>query len=457
MKSLRLTIRQRLTLVITGSSLLILSLVGYFIYRYSVRFCEREFRGRIEERLALADSVIGRDRLHPFNMIGKIPPGYLPEEEIHYYTDPRQMTAPNGNDILSKLIDTTQFHNCKICFTHIGQRDYGILHDSVSHHTLVISAIDRYGYTKIANLRTNIITGILLGSFLLGLISWFWIKNMLQPITDKIKKARAIGTKSLNLRLNVKNNYDELGQLALTFNAMLDRIEQGFHAQQQFIRNASHEMRTPLTAISAEAELALQQNRDGESYRQSLENIGQRARDLNHLVSQLLTMAKIEANIPLPNEQTCPADETLLSAVKTLQTSHPDAAQQIRLHIEADEADELQVWCDPALLQTAFFNLLDNAVKYGEKRPIRVRLFLQGKNVCLEVADEGQGIAPEEVELLFEPFYRSKTARHLQGSGVGLSLVKSIADKYAGGVYMDSQWGKGTMVRFFMPKFIPGT
>ncbi len=95
-------------------------------------------------------------------------------------------------------------------------------------------------------------------------------------------------------------------------------------------------------------------------------------------------------------------------------------------------------------------------MKYGEKRPVQVRLFLQGENICLEVADEGQGIAPEEIEHLFEPFYRSKTARHLQGSGVGLSLVKSIADKYAGGVFMDSQWGKGTTVRFFIPKFIPG-
>ncbi|GAB4492659.1 MAG: hypothetical protein OHK0019_15000 [Saprospiraceae bacterium] len=102
MKSLRLTIRQRLTLAITGSSLLTLSLVGYFIYRYSVQFCEREFRERIEERLAQADSVIARDRLHPFTMIGEIPPGYLPDEEIRYYTNEDQISNLNGDEILSK-------------------------------------------------------------------------------------------------------------------------------------------------------------------------------------------------------------------------------------------------------------------------------------------------------------------------------------------------------------------
>ncbi len=452
MKSLRLTIRQRLTLVITASSLLILSLVGYFIYRYSVRFCEREFQGRLEERLALADSVIARDRLHPFTMIGEIPPGYLPDEKILYYTDPRQIATQNGDEVLSKVIDTTEFHNCKICFTHIGERDYGVLHDSLSHHTLVISAIDRYGHTKIENLRTTIISGILLGVLLLTLISWFWIKNMLQPIADKIKKARAIGAKSLNLRLNVKNDYDELGQLALTFNAMLDRIEHGFRTQQQFIRNASHEIRTPLTAIRAEAELALQQNRDGEFYRQSLENIGQRSKNLNHLVSQLLTMAKIEADSNFQNEQMCAADDILLSAVKDLQTNYPDAGKHIQLQIEAADAADLQVRCDPALLQTAFFNLLDNAVKYGAGQAVRVRLFLSDEAVCLEVDDEGPGIAPEAMEHLFKPFYRGKSSRHLQGSGVGLSLVKSIADKYHGSVRVESQLGEGTTVFFSLPR-----
>jgi signal transduction histidine kinase len=446
MKPLRLTIRQRLTLVITCSTLLVLSLVGYFIYCYSVRFCEREFRRRIEERLALADSVIGRDRLHPFTMISEIPPGYLPDEKIIYYTDPNQITAPNGYEALPQLIDTTQFHRCKMCFAHIGQRDYGILHDSLSHHTLVISAVDRYGQTKIENLRINIILGILLGVLLLALIGWFWIKYMLKPIADNIKKARAIGAKSLNLRLDVKNEYDELGQLALTFNAMLERIEQGFHAQQQFIRNASHEMRTPLTAIHAETELALQQSRDSAFYRQSLESIGQRSKSLSHLVSQLLTMTKIDAGNNIQNEQICAADEILLLAIKDLQIKYPDAGQHIQLQIEASNAAELQIRCDPALLQTAFFNLLDNAVKYGESQIVRVRLLSSDESICIEVADQGQGIAQEDMAHLFKPFYRGRSSRHLQGSGVGLSLVKSIADKYGGNVTVASRQNEGTTV-----------
>jgi signal transduction histidine kinase len=450
MKFPLLTMRERLTLVISFSALLILLLEGYFIYSYSVRFCEQEFRERLQERLALADSIIAKDRAHPFTAIGEIPPGYLPDEKILYFTDPRQIALPNGANPFLSAVDTTQFHKCIICFAHIGRRDYGIRHDPASHHTLVISAVDRYGQTKIQNLRNAILSGIALGVLLLTLVSWFWIKKMLQPIADKIKKARAIGTKSLNLRLEVKNNYDELGQLALTFNAMLERIEQGFRTQQEFIRNASHEMRTPLTAITAEADLALQQTRDPEHYRQALENIRRQAENLNHLVSQLLILAKVDAAAVA---QPCAADEALLSAMQMLKSGYPEAGQRTHIQIDASQSSDLQVACDPAILQTAYFNLLENAIKYGNNRAVRVRLFLLDKAVCLEVEDKGAGIDPKEMERLFEPFYRSDKNRALRGSGIGLSLVKSVADQYGGHVRMDSQLGIGTTVHLRMPKY----
>lgn len=446
----QLTIRQRLPLFISFSALLILMLEGYFIYEYSVRFHEQEFKDRIQERLAEADSLIGLDRLHPFTAISALRPSELPEEKILYATDPRQIVMPGGEQLAPLVMDTAAFHRCDYCFAHLGERDYGFRHDSISHHTLVISAIDRYGQTKLRNLRNSIISGVLLGVLLLALASWFWVKRMLKPIADKIKKARNIGAKSLNLRLNVKKDYDELGQLALTFNEMLDRIEQGFRIQQQFIRNASHEMRTPLTAITAEADLALQQNRSPEHYRQALEKVRTQAENLNNLVAQLLLMARVEASGNLP-EQPCPADEVLLDTLRALQVKHPGAGQRIQLDLHAPDPAQFLVRCDPAILQAAFFNLLDNALKYGNGQPVSVSLFPQSGSVCLEVADRGLGIAPEELPRLLEPFYRSQQNQHLPGVGIGLSLVKAIADKHQGSVSLRSQPGQGTVVRFELP------
>ena len=455
MRILQLTIRQRLPLFISLSALLILLLEGYFIYEYSVQFCEREFRGRIQERLAEADSLISRDRLHPFTAISALPPSNLPDEKILYAADPRQIVLPNGERLLPQVVDTAQFHRCDYCFTHVGQRDYGIRHDSATHHTLVVSAIDRYGQSKLRNLRNGIFSGILLGVLLLAVASWFWVKKMLQPVADKIRKARAIGTKSLNLRLNVKNDYDELGQLALTFNEMLERIEHGFRTQQQFIRNASHEMRTPLTAITAEADLALQQSRTPENYRQALEKVRASAENLNELVTQLLLMAKLEAK-GIWADQPCAADEALLAALWALQVKYPKASQQVQLELDAPDAAQFLVRCDLSVLQTAFFNLLDNAVKYGNERPVAVRLFPEGQSVCLEVADQGIGISSDEMEYLFEPFYRSQRSSHLPGSGVGLSLVKSIAEKYGGSIRINSELGRGTTARLALPSAAAG-
>ena len=447
MPLLSLTIRQRLPLFISLSALLILLLEGYFIYAFSVRFCEQEFKGRIQERLAEADALISTDQQHPFNAINELPPSDLPEENIFYAADPSEITLPNGN----QLLDTSQFHTCTSCFAHVGQRDYGIRHDSLTHYTLVVSAIDRYGQSKLLNLRIGIILGILLGVLLLTLVSWFWVKKMLQPVADKIKKARAIGAKSLNLRLDVKNNYDELGQLALTFNEMLERIEQGFRMQQQFIRHASHEMRTPLTAITAEADLALQQERSPEIYQQALEKVRGQAENLNELMTQLLLLAKVEANAHSGDQPLVAADEALLLAFKSLQTKYPQAAQLVRLEMEAPDASAFLVRCDPIVVQAAFLNLLDNTLKYGDGQPVLVRLFTIGPSICLQVADQGPGIAAAELERVFDPFYRSVHHNHLPGSGIGLGLVKSIAEKYGGNLHLTSQMGHGTTVRFTLP------
>jgi two-component system, OmpR family, sensor histidine kinase ArlS len=316
----------------------------------------------------------------------------------------------------------------------------------------VLSAVDQYGESKIHTLRNGVIMGVIFGILVLMLISWFWIQRMLQPIADKIQKARTIGTRSLDLRLIVKNNYDELGQLAITFNEMLDRIEQGFRVQQEFIRNASHEMRTPLTAITAEVDLAQKQNSSQESAQKALENIKTRAENLNEMVTQLLLMAKIETDNITKSPSSCAADEVLLQTIKMLQLKYPNAKQQISLEIDSSDAAQFMVGCDAIMLQAAYFNLLDNAVKYGKEAPIFIHLHLLNKKVVLSVKDQGIGIPKHEMEHLFKPFYRINR-NQTTGSGIGLTLTKSIAEKYGGHIQLTSEPEKGTTATFSLPQF----
>lgn len=455
MAILQLSIRQRLPLYISASALVILLLEGIFIYEYATWFYEQEFRDRIQARLDEADSLLSIDRLHPFDAMNVHHAGDLPDEKIYYAGDDNQLVVDNENHIVPALIDTSQLHQCKYCFGRVGQRAYGFRYDSSTHQTLAVSAVDLYGQSKIRNLRSGILLGILFGVLLLTFVSWFWVKTMLKPIADKIKKARTIGAKSLNLRLNVKNDYDELGQLALTFNEMLERIEHSFRTHQQFIRNASHEIRTPLTAIIIEADLAMMENRSPEYHQKAFQNIRTQAEHLGDLVAQLLLMAKIDASGSI-NDEPCATDEVLLKAVKTVQTKYPLGHQAIGLQIEAPDPAQLLVHCDPAILQAAFSNLMDNAIKYGGYQPVSVRLFSHYQWVRLEVKDQGMGIDSDEVEQVFVPFYRSKQSMHLPGSGIGLSLVKNIAEKYGGKVHLHSEPGKGTLVQFDLPRWPAG-
>lgn len=444
----KLTIRQRLPLLISLTSLAVLMLEGYFIYQYSIRFCQHEFRERIEKRIAEADTAIMLDQAHPNLAISHLPPTNLPDESVFFISDTMEPILADGK----MPIDTGLFHQCKICFVHVGEREYGFRHDTATHQTLVVSAIDRYGATKLQNLRVGIISGILLSVLLLACATWLWVKKMLLPIANKIRKAQIISSQNLNMRLDVKNNHDELGQLAMTINEMLDRIELGFRAQQQFIRHASHEMRTPLSTIRAELDLALQRDREPAEYRAALENVRERAEFLNELVSKLLVLARLESGITLYKKD-CAIDEALFNSINDLKAKYPNATITIDLDITAPDADVFTIKADLTILRAAIFNLLDNAYKYGAGKPISVSLAVSDAGeICLEIADQGPGLPPDELQMLFEPFYRSKSHTDLAGSGIGLSLVRAIAEKLGGAVHLDSTLGKGTKAIFRFPK-----
>jgi signal transduction histidine kinase len=446
-----LNIRQRLPLYISISALLIMALQGIFIYRFALHFSQEEFKGRITERLDQADSLIQHDPTHPFTALGQLPPGNLPEEKIYFAKDPNRIILPSGEYLLTHIKDTAQFNRCTFCYAHIGLRDYGIRHDPKTHKTLVVSAIDRFGLSKLQNLRNGLILGIILSVLLLSLVSWFWVKRMLEPIAVNISKVQNIDADSLNLRLDVKNMGDELGQLALTFNAMLERIEGGFRNQQQFIRNASHEMRTPLTSIATETELALQSDRSSDYYRQALQKIRRKSDNLNEMVSQLLIMAKIEAGTPNAS-LTCEADEALLNALCSIQNKYPDSLPDIKLQLDSYEEGTFKVSSDLVILQTAFFNLIDNAVKYGNHSPISLHLMASDQVITLEVKDQGEGIDSNEVDKLFEPFYRSSRHTQMPGSGIGLSLVKTVSEKVGGKVELRPSPEGGVTVTMRLPR-----
>lgn len=442
------SIRWKLTIIFASSAILILLFAGYFIYSFSASFRKREFKLRLESRLHEVQRIMRLNPTGPLPEFSRYDESVLPREQLAMI--PLQDTIKLIN-AEGKLLITQQEVplNEKIEYKTIGSRDVAFLFDGQLDKLFIVSAIDVYGYTKMGNLKKVILTCLAISVLLLAFVSWFWTRRMLSPISMKIKKARQIGTDSLDLRLEVKNPSDELGLLAQTFNEMLDRLERGFKAQQQFIGNASHELRTPLTVLRTEADWALDRNRTLEEYQEVLRKVQDKSRQLSLLVDRLLILARIDGPQKPINLKPFPLDELLLQVVEQTQAENTNIS--LSCEISSSSYNTYFFRGDLGMIQTALNNLLDNAVKYGLNQPIEVSLNLNQDYYIIEVRDRGIGIAPEDVAHLFEAFYRSPKARKTaSGTGLGLALVYAIASWHHGRLEAKTDNGV-TSFRLYLP------
>lgn len=440
------SIRWRLTFIFGASAILILLFAGYFIYSFSARFRKNEFKLRLENRLEEVQQLMRKHPEGPLPAFSKYDEAVLPREMLQRLpvTDTIRMFSPEGTMVVPWPELTASpgvFHR------RLGRRDFALLFDAQLGQVFAVSAIDVYGYTKMSNLRKVILVCLACSVMLLAFVSWYWTRKMLSPIAAKIKKARQIGTSSLNLRLEVKNPADELGMLAQTFNEMLDRLERGFRAQQQFIGNASHELRTPLTVLRTEADWALDKPRSPAEYQQVLHKVQEKSRQLAQLIDRLLILARLEGPQTATDLRCFRLDELLLQAVDQLKA---DAASvPVHCQIDTTAAEGYLVRGDAGMIQTALINLLDNALKYGLNRPISIQLVTAADAYRISVQDHGIGIGPEEMAHLFEPFYRSAKARQTaHGMGLGLALVQAIAHWHGGRLQASSQPGDTTFALY---------
>jgi signal transduction histidine kinase len=283
----------------------------------------------------------------------------------------------------------------------------------------------------------------------------------LRPVQQIAHTAEQIGAQDLSQRLKVDGE-DEFAQLAVTFNAMLSRLEFAFEEQQglivrlqefietqkRFTADASHELRTPLTIIKANTSLALSGTPTVEDYQQSIQEIDGAAGSMSHLVQDLLLLARADDGQLGRGRIVLPLQEILKRAVSNV--SHRKGAT-----ITSTSPEEpLSVQGNEEELVRLFTNLLENALLYTPANGhIRVTSLRVGDSAFIEVADTGVGIAPEHLAHLGERFYRvsQSRARPDGGSGLGLSICKGIVAAHRGSITFESKEGEGTKVSVSLP------
>lgn len=295
------------------------------------------------------------------------------------------------------------------------------------------------------------------------LVGGYWLAaKAMSPVRKITYTARQIGETDLHQRLKL-GTQDELGELADTFDAMLDRLQAAFDRQRQFTADASHELRTPLTIVGLETDYALARRRTSDEYERSMRVIQSENQFMAHLVGDLLTLARMDSGQAQLRLEPLDLSDVALDVVERL----GPLAQRDQIDLSTGDLPEVCITGDRQQLSQMLTNLVENGLKYAGGAGKRVHVETgtadeEGEPYgWVRVSDNGQGIPAEHLPHLFERFYRVDSSRTRaaeadpekipDGSGLGLSIVQWIAQAHKGQVSVQSEVGKGTTFEVRLP------
>lgn len=292
-------------------------------------------------------------------------------------------------------------------------------------------------------------------ALLLSALGSFWLAaRAFSPIRRLTQTAQRIEAGDLQQRVPVPRARDEVHTLAVTFNAMIKRLERAFAQQRRFVSHASHELRTPIAAIRSMAEVTLAQPTTPEVYITTLQEIDREAERLGRLVGDLLALARADEGHTLFEQRPLRLDVLATEVVATIE---PIASER-GLLMTLGRLDPAIVLGDEARLIQVIFNLLENALAYTPcPGTVTVKVIVEQQQAQLTVTDTGIGITPDQVVHVFERFYRTDAARsrNTGGSGLGLSIVEWIVRAHGGNVTVESLVGQGSTFTVHLPLVVP--
>ncbi|MBY0412607.1 MAG: HAMP domain-containing histidine kinase, partial [Bdellovibrionales bacterium] len=295
---------------------------------------------------------------------------------------------------------------------------------------------------------------ILLLSLLIG---YFFVQRALFPMIEIINKTKKIEVTNLKEKVPVPASKDEIWLLADTINHLLGRLDETFEAQERFIQDASHQLKTPLAIMKGEVEVFGAQKKSEKEIESFIASMAQEIDLLTKLTNNLLILARVDSGASSFTFSENRLDEIVMSQISRL--SKLAVKKNISLQIDFDsfyEADEkfLSIMCDKDLLGVLFYNLIENAIKYsGAHSTVLIKGEVHLLKLKITVADEGEGILEADALKVFERFYRTqKTSKTAQGSGLGLAICKLVADSIGAKIWAQKNQGPGSTFFFEIDK-----
>ncbi len=442
--------------------LLITTLSLYWVFTYRL---EKENYQFLENKILALQKIL---QMHPN------PDTSLSEEIVfeptlyHYYS---RIVDRNGRIIIetphmSDLVPVTAFNRIepkqtgpfRTLYLNLPEKkgresDHFLLMNATIHENgnrIIQMAMDISSeHEIIEDYRQDLLIILLIGILVSALVGIIVTRKGLQPLREMTQSTQKITVAQLKVRLDPSSWPRELYNLAIAFNEMLDRIEEGVDRLSQFSGDLAHELRTPINNLMGEAEIALSRPRTNEEYKAVLESSLEEFQILTYMIESLLFLAHAEN----PAEGITAVTLSARKIIDDIGNFFEAMAEERGVQITCE--GEAEVIADPLMLRRALNNLVLNALKYTPRGgQVKLSIRSDQSHVYIAVSDNGEGILPEHLPHLFDRFYRVDAARSKQtgGMGLGLAIVKSIMDLHKGKVTISSQKNKGTTVTLAFPK-----
>lgn len=439
-------IRAKLTLIFFGIVILILSTVSLSIYFFSANYQQQDFHRRLKNRAINVANVLLEVKEVNADLLKRLEqnnPASLPNQYVIIYDSGGRIVYQS--DVVQPItVDSTFIKTVRQKKeVWIQEHQFEVvgfqLEEQEALYTVIAAASDVFGNDALTNLRNILIIIFMISVVLVSLLGWFYAGRVLSPINRIVREVSTITELNLTQRVDEGPNNDELSNLAKAFNGLLKRLQGVFHSQRFFIANASHELKTPITAMTGVIEVALMQERNSAYYQNLLHTTLYNLNRLNRLSSQLLLLAQTSSESPEKNFRVLRVDDILWDVKDAVLRAHPEYKIEVLFDLDMDHR-AFQLEGDVELLKIAIQNLMDNGCKYSPEHQVSIHLHSRQPGFMTATFENTGSIEREHRDKIFEPFFRGRN-RALEGFGIGLSLVYWIIKLHGGSIVLERSEG----------------
>ncbi len=286
--------------------------------------------------------------------------------------------------------------------------------------------------------------------FLLACVGFFIIYKITDSLTYLTSEIKKISRETLGQRIKGIKDEDEIGELANAFNNLLDRLDEAFKREQQFIADVAHELKTPLATLRSTLEVSLSKDRGKDEYKKVITDAIAETNHLSSTLNNVLNLAWSETPQEQKHMSKINLSELLAEIVDIAEKLASQKKQTVKSKIKPDVYTEGH----KEKLARALVNIIDNSVKYTPpKGEIIVELKAEDNHAHITLKDTGRGILKKDIPHIFDRFYRGSATDSVLGSGIGLSITQSIINAHRGEISVQSTVGKGTIFVVILPLF----